>query len=114
MTLSKGKHTYYIPGGKRQAKESDLQCLTREIKEELSVNILPNSVKYYGHFQAQAHGKSKGIMVHMICYQAEFSGELKPSSEITNFTFYDYSKRDIIEPVDQLIFDYLSTKNLIK
>lgn len=42
MTLSKGKDTYYIPGGKREGDESDEAALMREVKEELSVNIDPS------------------------------------------------------------------------
>lgn len=39
-TKSKGKNKYYIPGGKRENHETDHQTLIREIKEELSVDIL--------------------------------------------------------------------------
>ena len=33
---SHGKHIYYIPGGKREAGESDEAALMREIEEELA------------------------------------------------------------------------------
>lgn len=36
-TRSFGKDKFYIPGGKREAGESDEQALLREIKEELNV-----------------------------------------------------------------------------
>ena len=42
-TKSKGKTKYYIPGGKREKGESDEQTLIREIAEELSVAIIPNT-----------------------------------------------------------------------
>jgi len=32
-TRSKGKDTYYLPGGKRESGESDLDTLEREIDE---------------------------------------------------------------------------------
>lgn len=38
-TLSKGKSTYYIPGGKREGDETDLETLVREVKEEL-LNVM--------------------------------------------------------------------------
>lgn len=62
---SKGKNTYYIPGGKREAGESDEQALIREIKEELSVDLIPSTIKYAGTFKAQADGKPDGVMVKM-------------------------------------------------
>lgn len=39
VTLSRGKDVWYIPGGKREAGETDEQALTREVKEELDVDL---------------------------------------------------------------------------
>lgn len=52
---------YYLPGGKREPGESDLQALTREVKEELDVDLIPETVAYMGVFEAQAHGKAEGV-----------------------------------------------------
>jgi len=51
-TRSKGRSKYYIPGGKREAGETDFQALAREINEELSVNLLQDSLQFVGLFQA--------------------------------------------------------------
>lgn len=113
-TLSKGKDTYYIPGGKREINESDEEALIRECKEELDIDILKDSINYYGTFEAQAHGKSEGIIVTMTCYTADFNGNLKPSSEIAELKWLDYSHLDVkISPVDELIFEDLHNKQLI-
>lgn len=114
MTLSKGKSVYYIPGGKREGSETDEQALIREVEEELTVKIIPRTMKFYGAFEAQAHGKPEGTIVRMTCYTAEFEGELKPSSEIQDIAYYTYAQRDIVGPVDQIIFDDLKIKGLIK
>jgi len=113
MTLSKGKDTYYIPGGKREEGETDHQALIREVKEELTVEINSESIKHYGTFQAQAHGKPIGVMVRMTCYTADYEGELTPSNEIQDIAYYTYAQRDIVGPVDQIIFDNLKNKRLI-
>jgi 8-oxo-dGTP diphosphatase len=113
MTLSKGKNIYYIPGGKREVGESDLEALSREVQEELSVEILPETLRHYGTFEAQAHGQTEGVIVRMTCYQANFLGQLKSSSEIQDLAFYTYAQKDIVGPVDQIIFDDLKAKNLI-
>lgn len=112
-TLSKGKDTYYIPGGKRENFENDVETLTREIKEELSVEILTDSIKYYGTFKAQAHGKKEGIVVKMSCYTADFKGVLKEDSEIDKIVWLKYCDVDKISPVDKLIFEDLHNKGLI-
>lgn len=113
-TLSKGKDTYYIPGGKREGNETDEETLIRECKEELTIDILKNTINYYGTFEAQAHGYAEGVIVKMTCYQADFSGELIPSSEVEKIKWLDYSHLDVkISPVDQLIFKDLYDKHLI-
>ena len=113
-TLSKGKNAYYIPGGKREGSETDEETLIRECKEELTINILKDTIKYYGTFKAQAHGKAEGIIVKMTCYTADFEGTLKPDSEIEEIKWLDYSNLNVkISPVDELIFKDLFEKNLI-
>ena len=113
-TLSKGKDTYYIPGGKREGNETDEETLIRECKEELDIDIKKDTIKYYGTFEAQAHGKAEGILVKMTCYMAEFKGQLKAISEIQEMKWLDYSNLDVkISPVDELIFKDLFEKKLI-
>ena len=112
-TLSKGKDKYYIPGGKREAFENDIETLVREIKEELSVALNLDTLKYYGVFKAQAHGKTEGVTVKMSCYMAEYVGELKVDSEIAELVWLGYQDLEKISPVDKLIFKDLYEKGLI-
>lgn len=112
-TLSKGKDTYYIPGGKRETGEADYDTLIRECKEELDIEIIPETIKYYGTFEAQAHGHEAGIMVKMTCYMAEFKGIIKASSEIAEIRWLNYKDSDIISPVDKLIFEDLHNKKML-
>jgi 8-oxo-dGTP diphosphatase len=114
VTLSKGKDKWYIPGGKREGNESDEEALIREVKEELSVDLIPKTIKYYGTFEAQAHGKPEGTIVRMTCYIADFSGKLQPSSEIEKINFFNFTQKELTSLVDHLIFDHLKSKNLIE
>ncbi len=113
-TRSKGKDKYYIPGGKREAGESDIETLVREVKEELSVDIIESSAKLYGVFEAQAHGKTEGVIVKMTCYTAEFAGELKADSEIAEIIWLTTADIESVSPVDKLIFADLKQKGLLK
>ena len=112
-TLSKGKDTFYIPGGKREAGESDIATLVREVKEELSVDIIPGTAKLYGVFLAQAHGEPAGVMVQATCYTADFTSEIKANSEIAEAAWLDSSDMGRIGPVAVAIFNDLKAKNLL-
>ena len=113
MALTRGKDVYYIPGGKREAGESDVTALKREVMEELSVQLKPETITFYGVFEAQAHGKPPGTSVRMTCYVAEYEGILMPGNEIQSISYYSYAQRSLIGPVDKLIFDDLYTKKLL-
>ena len=104
---SRGKDVYYLPGGKREPGENDLDTLTREIREELSVAIVADSAEHLGTFHAQAHGHPDGTTVRMTCYTADYRGDLQPDSEIEEIAWLTYRDRDRVSPVDQLIFDHL-------
>lgn len=112
-TISKGKDAWYIPGGKREEGESDIEALTREIREELLVELIPETIKLYGIFEAQAHGKPEGTVVRMTCYTSDFEGVLKASAEIEKYDFLNYLGKERSSPVDKLIFDDLYKKDLI-
>ena len=45
----RGRDIFYVPGGKREGRESDLQALLREIAEELTVTLLPGYCAACGH-----------------------------------------------------------------
>ncbi|MAF13725.1 MAG: DNA mismatch repair protein MutT [Parcubacteria group bacterium] len=113
MAKSFNKDKWFNPGGKREPGETDEQALIREIKEELSIDIIPDTIKLYNVFEAQAHGKPKGTMVRLACYTASYKGTPKPSAEIEHIDYFDYSKKDLTSLVSQLFFDDLKKKNLI-
>lgn len=113
MARSQNKDTFYIPGGKREAGESDAEALTREIQEELSVAIVPTSLKLVGTFQAQAHGQPSGVEVQMTCYSADYQGVLQPAAEIAEMAWFTYAQVQEVGPVDQIIFRWLHDRKLL-
>jgi 8-oxo-dGTP diphosphatase len=110
---SKGKDTWYIPGGKRELGETDEQALIREINEELGVRLKPESLKYVQTFTAQAHGKAEGVMVQITCYTGEFDGAIRPTSEIEEISFLSSNPKEKISATGVLVLDYLKKENLI-
>lgn len=112
-TRSKGKDTYYIPGGKREEGESDVVALIREVKEELSIDLIASTLRHIGTFEAQAHGKPEGTIVRMTCYTGEFKGEIKPDSEIEEIVWLTYQGKEKSSPVDKIIFDHFKERGEI-
>ncbi|MGF6888197.1 8-oxo-dGTP diphosphatase [Nocardia sp. GAS34] len=108
----RGKDIFYIPGGKREGAETDLQTLLREIDEELTVALDPGTVTHIGTYEAELHGPTTGS-VRMACYSADYAGTLAPSSEIAEIAWFGYADRDRVPPVDQLLFDDLVESGLL-
>jgi 8-oxo-dGTP diphosphatase len=104
----RGKDVFYIPGGKREGTESDLQALQREIAEELTVTLLTGTVRHTRTYRAhQPGGHPDGAIVRMSCYTGGYSGTLAPSSEIAELAWFRYADRPRVPAVDQLLFDDL-------
>lgn len=103
----RGKDVFYIPGGKREGAETDLETLVREIKEELTVLLDPGTAMHVGTYEAGGPGLPEGAVVRMACYTAEFLGTLSASSEIEETAWFSYADRDRVPPVDQSLFDDL-------
>jgi 8-oxo-dGTP diphosphatase len=100
----RGKDVFYIPGGKREGTESDLETLRREISEELTVALRPGTVRHVGTYRATQPG---GLVVLMSCYTAGYTGTLTASSEIDELAWFGYADRPRVPAVDQLLFDDL-------
>ncbi|KAA8995499.1 NUDIX domain-containing protein [Affinibrenneria salicis] len=110
---SENKTLYYIPGGKREAGENDEQALCREVKEELSVTLLPDTLRYAGTFRAHAEGKAEGVQVKMTCYFADFIGELRAAAEIAEIRWLSAQDGEQCSPAARLIFEHLHQQRLI-
>jgi 8-oxo-dGTP pyrophosphatase MutT (NUDIX family) len=109
-TRSKGSDTFYLPGGKRKPNESGHEALVREIKEELNVDLL-HPLKFFGSFEAQAHGKQS--VVRLSCYSAPFKGKISPGSEIEGIAWLSHRQRDRLTEAGQIVLDKLKESGLI-
>lgn len=104
---TQGKALYYVPGGKRESGESDVQALSREIKEELDVDLDISSLDLFGRFEAQADDKPNSVNVCISGYQGSYRGELKASSEIASIAWLSYQDKHQCSVATQQIFEAL-------
>jgi ADP-ribose pyrophosphatase YjhB (NUDIX family) len=110
---SKGKELFFNPGGKREGDETDSEALTREIKEELNIELVPDTIKYLETFMAQAAGKPEGVMVQIKCYAADSLGAPTPTSEIEELAWFTSADMHRTSATGQLILQWLKGQNLI-
>jgi 8-oxo-dGTP pyrophosphatase MutT (NUDIX family) len=78
----RGKDVFYVPGGKREGGESDLQTLLREIAEELTVALRPETVRHAGTYQAD---HPDGTVVLMSCYTRSTPVRWPPAARSTSW-----------------------------
>ncbi|EGJ74956.1 putative MutT-family protein [Streptomyces sp. Tu6071] len=108
----RGKDVFYVPGGKREPGESDVDVLLREAEEELTVRLDAASARHLGTYEAEVP-ESPGTRVRMSCWTAEHSGDIAPSSEIEEIAWFTLADRAEVPPVDRLLFDELARWGLL-
>jgi uncharacterized protein (TIGR00730 family) len=102
-----GKDAFYLPGGKREPGESDLDALLREVREEVSVRLLPDTLVPVGTFRAPAHDYPPGTSVDLVCYMADFEGDIKPASEIDEMAWLGPDDIERCAPAVQMVIGEL-------
>ncbi|RBW45697.1 NUDIX hydrolase [Psychromonas sp. B3M02] len=113
VARSHNKSLFYLPGGKRELAESDQQALSREINEELSVNLHSDSIRYAQTFYAEADGQQEPAIVKLSCYFAEFEGELVASAEIAEIKWLSYQEKAQCSLGAIKVFEWLKQQQAI-
>lgn len=54
LASSRGKNSFYLPGGKLECGETSKEALIREIKEELTLNLVSEKLYFLIHITAPA------------------------------------------------------------
>lgn len=114
LCVNKGKTKWQLPGGKREAGESDEETLIRECKEELGIDINPETIKYFDEIEGQAHSKDAGINVIVKMYTAKWTGGIEAQNEVTHAKYLKYSEVPDTSEMGWVYLKGLQEKGLIE
>jgi len=104
---------FYTLGGKIEEGESGIECLEREVQEEVGVKIQKGSVKFLKEFEAPAYGR-ENTLVNIKLYEGRLSDKPKPSSEIVEIDYFDTSvDKKHLTAISIDMFSWLKTEGYI-
>lgn len=105
---SQKDEVFYTLGGTLKMGESDLECLKREVFEEVGCAIEEGSLKFLHEFEGPAHGH-KNTLLNIRLYEGKLKGEPRISSEVFEIGYFDSNspKKHISEIAQTKIFPWL-------
>ena len=111
LLLVKKKQVWILPGGKPEIGETDLECLTRELSEELPQLTTMNYVQYGSFVGITPHA---GDMLEAIVFLGEVNGEIKPSREISDAQWFGNFDGIFLSDITKKIIESLKRDKYLK
>ena len=87
MVRKRNTGKFMFPGGKFKPGESDLDCLVREVQEELGCQVEIDTVRFLGEFTTQAANEPDAQLIARV-YQGQLLGDPAPSNEIEEIVWF--------------------------
>ncbi len=106
-------HVFFTLGGKIRKNESEIDCLKREVREEIGCDVIEASIKFLTEFEDVAHGKNALVNIRM--YEGKLIGSPKPSSEVVEIGLFDTEsdKKYLSTIAQRTIFPWLKQHGYI-
>ncbi len=98
---ARSRDRLYLPGGKREPGEDDWAALSREVREELGVDLDKDTFRSLGVVETAAHDQPEGTRVRMACYTAGYYGEFTATGEVDEWMFVDPEETGRLAPAVQ-------------
>lgn len=91
---------FYGIGGKREQGESNLECLIREVEEEIGCKVTKHT--YFNTFVGPNFDKT--FIIEMPCYLVELEGEPTPNNEVVELRWVS-AQTYKTEPLASMLMD---------
>ena len=114
LMLRGQKPELWTPGGKLEVGESDEECLKRELKEEIGVELVRAS--FFREYIAPGF-YNPSVLVTQRVYITEVSGAIMPSAEINDYVWFtkeDFKNRSypMITTIEKRVIPDLISKGV--
>lgn len=103
VVRKKGSDVFLSPGGKVERGESLQDCVIREIKEEIDVNV--KNLRFMGTYTSQSAIENSGITLH--AWFVEYSGIATASSEIEEIRWIGLDDIEAGVKIGSIFLDYV-------
>ncbi|MDD3301792.1 MAG: NUDIX hydrolase [Patescibacteria group bacterium] len=105
VLLIQKQNVWILPGGIQTAEESDLECLTRNLSEQLPC-VRAGKSKFFGGFFGQSAFGDHSL--EAVTYYAEISGEILPGENLSARWFdYEELKKTALSKITQKVVNSL-------
>ena len=118
LCKKRGLSKLILPGGRIEAEESALECLQREITEELGTGAVLGSVDLVGVYEdiAAVDGDEPAKTLQITLYAGKLTGELIASMEIEELIWFGMG--DDVSVLSAIlinkIFPGIKTRRIVK
>ena len=100
---TRGRDRFYLPGGKPEPGEDLAVAVSREVREELGVEL--RSVELAFVVEAPAHAQAPPATVRMSCFTGRTTGQPTPRGEIEEMAWLGPADRRRAAPALQQVLD---------